>query len=276
MTKRSDNGACWLIMLSAGIALSVISALALTFSYVRYRQARELYSAARRAYVRSAVKISEQPDASGSPDDAKAAGLTDEELVGGIPWYELASVDVNSLREEYPDTVGWIYFENEDISYPVMYSGDNKKYLHTSYTGEHSSAGALFLDGGSQTDLSDPYSIIYGHNMRDLSMFGKLKYYRTDGEYYDSHRFFQIFDGEHIYRYKIFAYEVVKPSHPMYQACGSDPGDLDGLLEMLWSDSIEKTDVPVSASDHVITLSTCTSGGKERMTVSAVRVGEHE
>ncbi len=275
MTKRSDNGAYWLILLSAGIALSVVSALALTFSYVRYRQARELYSAARNTYIRSAVKPVAGSDAPGTQDDSGVTGLTDEELVNGIPWYELADVDVNSLKEQYPDTAGWIYFENEDISYPVMYSGDNKKYLHTSYSGERSSAGAIFLDGGSSPDLSDPYSIIYGHNMRDLSMFGKLKYYRTDEEYYDGHRFFQFFDGNRVYRYKIFAYEVVKPSHPMYQACGSEPGDLGGLLEMIWTESIDKTDVQVSATDHVITLSTCTSGGKERMTVSAVRVGEH-
>ena len=275
MTGRNDNGARWLILLSAGLALSLTAAFALIFSYVRYRQARDLYSDAERTYVRSSVIPGVKTGDAGDTGDQDEPGLADEDLVNGVPWFELVSVDVDGLRKQHNETVGWIYFENEDISYPVMYSGDNSKYLHTAYTGERSASGAIFLDGASSPDLSDTYAIIYGHNMRDLSMFGKLKFYRTEEDYYDTHRYFQIFDGEKVYRYKIFAYAVVRPDHPMYRACGNETADIGAITERLRSESIDKTDVEISPSDRIITLSTCASGGKERMTVSAVRVATH-
>ena len=113
------------------------------------------------------------------------------------PWYDDIDIDFAGLRSENPDVVGWIYFENEDISYPVMYSGDNSYYLRKTFKREHATAGSIFLEGSNKTDFSDCHTIIYGHNMKNLSMFGKLKYYNRDENYYDSHQYFQILvDGK--------------------------------------------------------------------------------
>ncbi len=107
-------------------------------------------------------------------------------------WDELIDVDIASLSAMNKDIVGWIYFENVDISYPVLYSGDDTKYLRKAYTGENVSAGSIFIEGENSSDFSDAHTIIYGHNMKNLSMFGKLKYYASDDDYISGHEYFQI------------------------------------------------------------------------------------
>ena len=76
------------------------------------------------------------------------------------------------MKQINPDVVGWIYFENDDLSYPVLYSGDNDKYLRTTIDGSDATAGAIFIEGGNSPDFQDQNTIVYGHNMRNLSMFG--------------------------------------------------------------------------------------------------------
>ena len=192
-------------------------------------------------------------------------------------WYEQISVDLEGLQAAYPDVAGWIYFENESISYPVLYSGDNEKYLRTAYTGKAANAGAIFLDGENTRDFSDPHTLIYGHNMKNLSMFGRLRYYRTDKDYYEGHKYFQIFTGGYIYRYEIFAYGQVSADDSIYYVYGADPGNdkLRALLKELKGMAPQGSSAEPGVNDHLITLSTCTGDGDVRMIVSAVRVDEH-
>ena len=85
------------------------------------------------------------------------------------------------MKAENPDVIGWIRFDNQDelgINYPILYSGDNQKYLRTDLHGNSHIAGCIFLEGLNKSDFSDYYNIIYGHNMNDGSMFGSLKKYR--------------------------------------------------------------------------------------------------
>ena len=231
--------------------LVLISCGMIFYSILEYRKSNELYEETAQEYV----TIQEDRSAEESEQN----------------WWELAEVDLAGLSAGYPDVVGWIFFENEDISYPILYSGDNDKYLRRTYTGEAASAGSIFLDGESTPDFSDPHTLIYGHNMRNLSMFGKLKYYRTRDGYYENHQYFQIFTGNRVYRYRIFAYEEVPVYHEIYDVYGAQPQGFPELIESLKQNSYGQTEVAVDASDHVITLSTC-SGGNTRMVVSGVRV----
>lgn len=192
-------------------------------------------------------------------------------------WWNYASVDVASLKEKYPEVVGWIIFENEDISYPILYSGDNTKYLRRTYTGEVAKAGSIFLDGESTPDFSDPHVLIYGHNMRDLSMFGKLKYYKTQKGYYQEHKYFQIFTGDKVYRYQIFAYEDVPETSNVYYAYGAEPEGFQDVIDEITASSYCSSEIVASEDDHIVTLSTCTSAGDDkRLIVSAVRLDEHD
>jgi SrtB family sortase len=180
------------------------------------------------------------------------------------------------LKAEYPEVVGWIYFENENISYPIMYSGDNDKYLRTTYTGEKAKAGAIFIDGESTPDFTDPHSLIYGHNMRDLSMFGRLRYYLTNPDYYQDHQYFQISTEDKVYRYQIFAYEEVADNHDVFWVFGKEPKGYYKMLKEIEQGSYCNSGITTNESDHVITLATCTNKDEERLLVSAVRMDEYE
>lgn len=254
-------------MLAASVVLILISVVTLVSTCFEYRRSEEIYIDVNDEYVdenrENADEITNAADGTNSATNA-------EDI-----WWKDASVDVAGLSEEYPDVVGWIYFENEDISYPIMYSGDNSKYLGTAYTGQKARAGAIFIDGESTPDFSDPHSLIYGHNMRDLSMFGRLKFYKTDASYYDEHQYFQVFTKDGVYRYQIFAYEEVPDSHNVFWVYGQEPEGMEDMLKEIEKDSYRKTGVNPTEGDHIITLATCTSKEDRRLIVSAVRTDEH-
>ena len=108
------------------------------------------------------------------------------------------------------------------ISYPVLYSGDNKKYLRTDIYGNRHIAGCIFLEGLNQSDFSDYYNIIYGHNMDDGSMFGNLKKYKDEG-FWNENQYFTIYTENTVYRYQIFSYEDVVNGGDVYKV-GYQPG----------------------------------------------------
>ncbi|WP_051151084.1 class B sortase [Butyrivibrio sp. VCB2006] len=244
-----------MVVLVAGGALIATS--------IAYHRSEKVYENANKVFVKDTQEI---------PLSSSPTEVVNEEN----SWWNEASVEMATLSEEYPDVVGWIYFENEDISYPIMFSGDNTKYLDTAYTGEKARAGAIFLDGESTPDFSDPHSLIYGHNMRDLTMFGKLRYYKTDASYYDEHQYFQVFTRDGVYRYQIFAYEEVPDSHDVFWVYGKNPEGMWEMLQDIEGGSYRKTGIEATESDHVITLATCTSKEDRRLIVSALRTDEHD
>ena len=245
-------------------AVILIAAGVLIFTSIEYHKSEQAYGDASKTYVQETQKIKE------------SSVMTEEVKSDNNVWWNEASVEMETLTEEYPDVIGWIYFENEDISYPIMYSGDNTKYLNTSYDGEKARAGAIFLDGESTPDFSDPHSLIYGHNMRDMTMFGKLRFYKTDASYYDEHQYFQIFTKDGVYRYQIFAYEEVPDSHDVFWVYGKDPEGMWEMLQDIEGGSYRQTGIEATESDHVITLATCTSKEDRRLIVSALRTDEHD
>lgn len=191
-------------------------------------------------------------------------------------WWNDIDVDISALSKEYPDVIGWIYFENEDISYPIAYSEkNNAKYLRNAYTGEHSTAGTIFLDGGNSPLMTDINTIIYGHNMKNGTMFGKLKNYRRDPEYYAGHQYFRIYTPDAIFRYQIFAYEDIPDNHLVYSATGPRQENYESIIRDLCANSLRKTDIYVGPSDRLVTLSTCTDDENKRFVVCGVQVAEH-
>ena len=99
-------------------------------------------------------------------------------------WATDVKVEFDKMKAENPDVIGWIRFDNQDelgINYPILYSGDNQKYLRTDLHGNSHIAECIFLEGLNKSDFSDYYNIIYGHNMNDGSMFGSLKKYKEEG-----------------------------------------------------------------------------------------------
>ena len=208
---------------------------------------------------------------------AKTGDLETEPEDDPNAWYHDIDVDFAGLKEQNEDIVGWIYFEDEkSISYPLLYSGDDY-YLRRNYLKEEETAGSIYIDGNNSPDLDDAHTLIYGHNMRNLSMFGKLKYYKTEENYFENHRYFQLITESGAYRYEIFAYKDVRTlTGGIYTTWKYVDSDFKEFVnDTICQGSYVEADIDVDDEAHIVTLSTCSYDSDVRFTVSAVRIDEH-
>ena len=192
-------------------------------------------------------------------------------------WYHDIDVDFAGLKVQNEDIVGWIYFEDEEsISYPLLYSGDDY-YLRRNYLKEEETAGSIYIDGNNSPDLDDAHTLIYGHNMRNLSMFGNLKFYKTEEDYFENHRYFQLITEAGAYRYEIFAYKDVSTlTGGIYTTWKYVDSDFKEFVnDTICQGSYVEADIDVDDEAHIVTLSTCSYDSDVRFTVSAVRIDEH-
>ena len=225
--------------------------------------------------------ISEAGDSSSMSNEsdmvAKSGDLETDPEDDPNAWYHDIDVDLAGLKEQNEDIVGWIYFEDEEsISYPLLYSGDDY-YLRRNYLKEEETAGSIYIDGNNSPNLDDAHTLIYGHNMRNLSMFGKLKFYKTEEDYFENHRYFQLITESGAYRYEIFAYKDVSTlTGGIYTTWKYVDSDFKEFVnDTICQGSYVEADIDVDDEAHIVTLSTCSYDSDVRFTVSAVRIDEH-
>ena len=163
---------------------------------------------------------------------------TEEESDGtGVP-----EVDFEALMEINDDIIGWIFIEDTDISYPLLCGRDNKQYLFQSYEKKYLTAGSIYIDYRCSRDFTDRSTVVYGHNMHNGSMFGKLDKF-TKESYMKKHPYVYILlpTGE------TFKYEVKKA----YKA------DVEGEVYKLPSGEAKESE------DRRLFLSTCTEDSSD-------------
>jgi sortase B len=151
---------------------------------------------------------------------------------------------------------------------------DNEYYMDHDIAGRQNAGGTVFLDQ-SVSLRTRPYALIlYGHNMRDGSMFGSLKKYHSEEGFYKEHPYFTVFTPSAAYHYEIFGYEDVSATNQVY-TIGYGPGEAySDFLGYLKSKSYLDSGVDVSDEDRVITLSTCSTSGR-RFVVHGVLKDTH-
>lgn len=185
-------------------------------------------------------------------------------------------VDFETLKEINPDTVAWIRFdEPSQISYPVVRGLDNNKYLKTTFEGNRNAAGTLFVDVQNAGDFTDKNTFIYGHNMKNGSMFGQLRKYKAK-DFCDANPFFYIYtpDGEET-TYQIFAVSIVKDTSRSYQKYYANDEDFLDYITFIREGALYATDVEVAADSNIVSLSTCTNvRDDERLLVHGVKIVE--
>ena len=159
------------------------------------------------------------------------------------------SIDFSVLKNENENIVAWLYSKDTQINYPVVQGEDNEYYLNRLANGEYNPAGSIFMDCRNNSKLEDNNTIIYGHNMKNNTMFGTLQEYKKQ-EYYDTHKNMYCFTPKENYIIELFAGLTV-----------SDIYDLsiidENKREELISKSDFKSNVEITDEDKIITLSTC-------------------
>lgn len=183
-------------------------------------------------------------------------------------------VDFDALKKINADVVGWIYIEAlDDVSYPVVQGTDNETYLHTTFEKKKNSAGAIFVDCENSRDFSDCNTIVYGHNMKNGSMFGQLKKFIRNQETYEKSKYFWILTPEKNYRYEILSAYTTQVNSDTYTLFREPSDAFQKYLDTIKSRSEIPTDgTALTTKDRIVTLSTCTGSDSDRLVVQGKQV----
>mgnify|MGYP000014723825 FL=1 len=189
---------------------------------------------------------------------------------------ETFSVDFEKLLEMNSDVVGWIRFdEPSEINYPVVQGRDNEEYLKRTFEANTNKLGTLFVDVNNPGDFSGRNTFIYGHNMKNGSMFAQLLKYKYDS-FYKEHPYFYIYtpDGK-VRTYEIFSAGVVKDTSDSYIMDYADDAAFQTYIDYIKQQSAYPTSAEVTTASKIVSLSTCTNvRDDERFLVHGVMIKE--
>lgn len=189
---------------------------------------------------------------------------------------ETFSVDFEKLLEMNSDVVGWIRFdEPSEINYPVVQGRDNEEYLKRTFEANTNKLGTLFVDVNNPGDFSGRNTFIYGHNMKNRSMFAQLLKYKDDS-FYKEHPYFYIYtpDGK-VRTYEIFSAGVVKDTSDSYIMDYADDAAFQTYIDYIKQQSAYPTSAEVTTASKIVSLSTCTNvRDDERFLVHGVMIKE--
>lgn len=198
----------------------------------------------------------------------------EEEIETDLYALALSEMDLEALRQTNPDVVGWIAIPETDIFYPIVQTGDNTYYLNHTWQKTRSSVGAIFLEQYSSPELNDFNTLIYGHKMRDGSMFGVLSSYQNM-DYWKEHPSVYLVDDKEVYRYDIFAAYEVGVREIIYRLDLEERELQQEFIRFSLEHSNIDTGIVPEVSEKIVTLSTCTGRGHAtRFVVQAVRRSE--
>lgn len=192
-----------------------------------------------------------RPDTTPDTDFYSPPSQDDEEAPILIP-----DIDFASLQEINPDIVGWLYCEDTPIHYPVVQGEDNSYYLKHLFDGTYNANGCLFLDSRVKNDFSEAYSIIYGHHMKNGTMFSSLDGYKRQ-EYYEAHPNLLLITPEQTYLLNLFSGYVASVEDHAWDISFQNELKFEEWLISATENSCFESHVCPSSTDRILTLSTC-------------------
>lgn len=156
--------------------------------------------------------------------------------------------DLSALFEQNSECIGWLCIPDTSVNYPVMHTPRNpQKYLRQNFYGEYSQSGVPFLD--YRCSLNSGNLLIYGHNMKNGTMFGELKNY-TDSSFRADHPIIEFQTADGLFRYTVSEVRITDTSDKWYE-------DISG-------EQFE--------GKRCLVLSTCYGGGSGRLLIIATEV----
>lgn len=207
-----------------------------------------------------------------SPDDSSEAQSADTEEVSKSEF--VSPINFTALKQENPDIYGWIRIEDTAIDYPILQSSTDDPDYYADYTVDKVQGypGAIFTESDLNTDpFEDNVTVIYGHRMKDDTMFGSLDLWQED-EYRDTHSVVNIYTENHTYTYEITFVQIYDTRSILAKYdCSTQKGYSEFLTSLENVHSIpywHSSKTQMTTDDHIIVLSTCY--GDNRLLVGAV------
>ncbi len=263
------------MLLGLFIGVLLFSIFKLSSILIGYKSGEKEYEELKEQYVLeepvAPEEVLESIGDSDTDEESTEEGSDDEKTKTLVP---MTRIDLSSLQNMNSDAIGWIEIPGTVLSYPMVQANDNSFYLTHTFRKDTNKSGSIFIETQNAPDFSDLHTIIYGHNMKDGSMFAQLKNYTTES-YLKEHPYIYIDLADSSHCYQIFSCHETNPEEPdnKVYTIGYQANDTyAAFLDSIKSASAFDTGVNVSTEDSVITLSTCTNNGDTRFVVHAKKL----
>lgn len=187
-----------------------------------------------------------------------ANSFADEELLKFRPTDDGEdNPTLKDLKKLNPDVKAWIQVPKTNIDYPVVQGQDDMEYINKNVYGEFELSGAIFLSCLNKDDFSDPYNLVYGHNMKNGGMFADVADF-TNKEYFETHQKGKLYLTDATRKIRFFAcMKVTAADAKIYYPDGYRKENLKDLLDYIQANAVQYRDVNVADENSLIALSTC-------------------
>lgn len=187
-----------------------------------------------------------------------ANSFADEELLKFRPTDDGEdNPTLKDLKKLNPDVKAWIQVPKTNIDYPVVQGQDDMEYINKNVYGEFELSGAIFLACLNKDDFSDPYNLVYGHNMKNGGMFADVADF-TNKEYFETHQKGKLYLTDATRKIRFFAcMKVTAADAKIYHPDGYRKENLKDLLDYIQANAVQYRDVNVADENSLIALSTC-------------------
>ena len=160
------------------------------------------------------------------------------------------------LLEINEDVKGWISIAGTTIDYPIVQGEDNDYYLEHNIYREASKRGSIFMDYRNSLQPNENL-VIYGHEMKDGSMFGELTGYKQQS-FYEDHRYISIYTFDDSSTWEVFSVYIYEPTDHFFKINFANEQEKIDFLTFIEQKSLYPTYSEVTAEDELLTLVTCT------------------
>lgn len=173
-------------------------------------------------------------------------------------------IDFKKLKSQNQDIAGWIYIRGTTIDYPIVQGKDNEEYLHQDFNKKKSSSGTIFLDNNCKKDFTSDNNIIYGHHMKNGTMFAQLLKFR-EKSFLKKHNEIMIFTPDRTIHLKVISAYAQKAQNKIPVTFANDK-QKKAYIKKIESMSEQTIKTSRINDSHIYTFVTCSYEGEDNRT----------
>lgn len=236
------------------LVILVVSVGVIVRTKLSYRAGEQIYERSAEQFVTAKTpEIMPVQTAQVASSEAQDIAASEQGEVSPI------QVDFSALQAVNAQIVGWIYCEDTVINYPVLQGTDDNYYLKHAYDGTQSSNGSIFVEAENSPGFVDVNTIIYGHNMKNRTMFGTLEDWATQ-DYYEEHPVIWLLTPEQDYKIVLFSGYTTYGGSDSYLLFSEYGQALEEYLQAAVQKSDFAAPVELREDGRYVLLSTCAYG----------------
>lgn len=270
---KSSGKRKWLNAIMAGALILLAGTAYVAWQRAEAQSTYEALSQERtQQEIKKAASINEaQRNPASGITSGNASGIEPIASYTAFPYKENLNKEWLNIN---PDYMGWLRVPGTTIDYPYVRGGDNDYYLKRDFYGKYSEAGTLFMDYRNLGSFNDQHTLIYGHNMKNKSMFHSLTYYQ-DYKFFEENQWIELSGLYETRTFKIFSVYEISADDYAFILDFETPEQYQDYLVTLEKLSLhsEKHAFTADPNQKLLTLVTCSYGvNNGRTIVHAVEV----